>query len=1077
MFGDPEARVALELADGTDLHVILPVVGEAAAGALREKLLTTTDLYGTRIHVVAVDRLDALPFAQYVANAIVVAGLSPIAPSVVEGAKGEAVGLSGRDLGCLLHPCGGIMLAPGLPAADAEALCRQATNVEACALIALDGRAAVTRGPLPGARDWNANVQGDRRVAWPLRPLWYGGPDAEDAMHINGAHPPLAANGRYFVTGQDCLTAVDAYNGTTLWTRPIPSATPDMRRFGGLFYKVSNGIPSDYVAQWKATKRWLSADGSNVYLRLGRQYVGGTNDAMIQLDAHTGEQRRYFGPARAGPRIPLDTPQIWPLELDSAHSGSVALAQTEEGLSLTLVTRDPVVSAADTWDLHFDFRPEPRRYGLYGEGTFMVTVHPARDERTSPWVEWGPDAAHPALTASGRRAADGTTTTVFLAWAEIRRLTGESGRPASFGFAAVLNAWDGDEKQPVGQRYLFGDALAPALNNGWATMTLRGGRETAVALPAVVGGDWAQKPGTWPVAEPWADPFYLVAPGAVEAAVRAAPRLHPFTGESGPRVFRTGTGNCGNPVYAARMQLGRTAKTALGFYDFVEDGGLHFFPGVGVNCGVHTKAVNAAAALGLVLLSESRGHCDCTIPIRTSIAFAPAERRLNEDWAMFCERDADAPVRRLAANIGAFGDRRADDGTLWLSIPREKGGKAYPTEPGSRRFVIEAPPWSGTLQAPVTIGFPYEFRNSYYRFNADRAVVVNTPTPWVYASGVLGLTNLVVRLLDPPWVTAATSAVPPTPDGRLDDPAWAGATQAVLPFTRSDIRLRHDADAFYVAARRPAIVSIAGGIVPWVQKTAGEDADVWTDDAWEVFLGDARGERVMHVGVSASGARYDALAKGTNREDRAWNGLWKSAVAADTNGLAFELAIPWKTLTDAGLDRKTLTFNAQMCQRSLTNELLSPRLWYDKVLPEPSRLRGIPEPLLSLGPAGRERCANFTAVGFDAAPDLTPRRFTLRLHFADLVETNVPGSRVFDVLVQGKPALKAFDIVKEAGGPRRALVKEFKGVAAAATLTVEFVPIQAAAAEGAGKAKPKAPTREAAPLLCGLELEEEADGK
>src|SRR5262249_12603283 len=57
----------------------------------------------------------------------------------------------------------------------------------------------------------------------------------------------------------------------------------------------------------------------------------------------------------------------------------------------------------------------------------------------------------------------------------------------------------------------------------------------------------------------------------------------------------------------------------------------------------------------------------------------------------------------------------------------------------------------------------------------------------------------------------------------------------------------------------------------------------------------------------------------------------------------------------------------------------------------------------------------------------TERRFTVRLHFAEL-EVERAGERVFDVALQGQTVLKGFDILKEAGGHNRWLMKEFKGV-------------------------------------------------
>jgi glutathione synthetase len=62
--------------------------------------------------------------------------------------------------------------------------------------------------------------------------------------------------------------------------------------------------------------------------------------------------------------------------------------------------------------------------------------------------------------------------------------------------------------------------------------------------------------------------------------------------------------------------------------------------------------------------------------------------------------------------------------------------------------------------------------------------------------------------------------------------------------------------------------------------------------------------------------------------------------------------------------------------------------------------------------------------------------FTVRLVFLEPVHE--AGGRVFDVLLQGREVLKGFDVAREAGGPLRSVVKEFKGVEAAKELRLEF---------------------------------------
>jgi len=83
-----------------------------------------------------------------------------------------------------------------------------------------------------------------------------------------------------------------------------------------------------------------------------------------------------------------------------------------------------------------------------------------------------------------------------------------------------------------------------------------------------------------------------------------------------------------------------------------------------------------------------------------------------------------------------------------------------------------------------------------------------------------------------------------------------------------------------------------------------------------------------------------------------------------------------------------------------------------------------------------------------------PRHYTVRLFFAE-TEKNDTGKRLFDVYIQKKQVLESFDIVKEAGGPNRLVIKEFKDVKIKDDLKIALNPT----AES-----------QAAPLLCGIEI-------
>ncbi|HID21958.1 MAG TPA: hypothetical protein EYP14_06110 [Planctomycetaceae bacterium] len=88
-----------------------------------------------------------------------------------------------------------------------------------------------------------------------------------------------------------------------------------------------------------------------------------------------------------------------------------------------------------------------------------------------------------------------------------------------------------------------------------------------------------------------------------------------------------------------------------------------------------------------------------------------------------------------------------------------------------------------------------------------------------------------------------------------------------------------------------------------------------------------------------------------------------------------------------------------------------------------------------------------------------PRKWTVRLHFAELDDVE-PGQRRFDVKLQGRVVLPDFDILAVAGR-NRAVVKEFHGIVASRAIALELIP------------KSGLPAAKTAPLLCGVELQEE----
>ncbi len=90
--------------------------------------------------------------------------------------------------------------------------------------------------------------------------------------------------------------------------------------------------------------------------------------------------------------------------------------------------------------------------------------------------------------------------------------------------------------------------------------------------------------------------------------------------------------------------------------------------------------------------------------------------------------------------------------------------------------------------------------------------------------------------------------------------------------------------------------------------------------------------------------------------------------------------------------------------------------------------------LYASGCAGLAKCSLPLAGEGDG-----PAEYTVRLGFA-APEGDRPGQRVFDIKLQGKVVAQEVDVVKEAGGGKRVVVKEFKGVRVDRDLQLELVP-------------------------------------
>lgn len=795
-----DVRVAQALAEATQLHVIALLTSEAAARAERRRLLAETALYGSRVSISAVPPSGRLQLPPYIANAIVVS-------SVV----GDPLL---RDLYRALRPCGGVMALPGgLISRHKSRSALEKAGVPVEETRTSGGCVLVERGKLPGAFDWDSEVHSDQRVRWPLELLWFGGqgPALMPNRHW-GPLTPRVANGRYFVIGEHHIIAVDAYNGVELWLREIPYAHGTYRREG----KILHGV---------------AADDDHLYINLG--------EVCYRLDAQTGEQEAVYGSFKESESFALNEPRQFEVTIDRQHRGTVSLERTETGLALRLKTEDPELTDYDAWELYFDFRPIDQRRNLYEPGVFQLAIQPGH-ARLRPYLfvrnagTWRPGVGpvHPDVKLEGGACEGGTDITLRLEWDEIARVCKTT--PETFGFGATLISADQNPEAPP-RAHLFADGYAGIFNNGWATFVIDPGGTAAPSPDALTGVGKLDEVPRWALG--WGR---MPARGKEESELHTQGRVHPLFGNEGDKTYLRSYG-CGGVISSATMDFFRSST--LGFYDYESDSGLRNFGGVRPGCGHPGTLI---PALGLLVANEGSSGCSCSYNFQCSLALAPTEKHRNEDWSIFHDAGTETGglLLRTALNLGAPGDRRDEEGTLWLGFPRPWGKQENRSVSMGIPFVVETEPGLGP-----------------YRFNSDRTQIEGTDRPWVYASGYRGIRRAVLDLaFNDPIKFARSHRVmqPPVIDGVLDDACWDRRSVVDIPDLNAVVRLRHGEDALYLAYRQELPMDRLGNRPALRGRTSGADAPVWDDHAMQLDLRSAGWPVALRLGVSASGARYDA---------------------------------------------------------------------------------------------------------------------------------------------------------------------------------------------------------------------------
>jgi len=213
--GATDGRLAYEIARQSDLNVIVIEQDAKTAKAIRTRL-SKTPFYGSRISVHSQD-LATMKYGPFLANVLTSESYYETGelPSPIE------------TLYQCVRPAGGLL---SLKAKDGGQV--ETANSDKWKEFKGGKSLVHVRSRLPKTGEWshqyasadNSACSKDDAITGALAIQWWGRPGARPMPDRGNRNPPpVSANGRLYVQGNRTLFGLDAYNGTVLWAKQIPT--------------------------------------------------------------------------------------------------------------------------------------------------------------------------------------------------------------------------------------------------------------------------------------------------------------------------------------------------------------------------------------------------------------------------------------------------------------------------------------------------------------------------------------------------------------------------------------------------------------------------------------------------------------------------------------------------------------------------------------------------------------------------------------------------------------------------------------------------------------------------------------
>lgn len=789
-----EGRLAFELARRTDLKIVGLERDAKKRERAREKL-SQAGLLGSRV-VVEDWKIDDLPpyFANLiVSDRMVVTGLRSMLP---------------RNLERVQRPCGGIVMT--------------------CAASSADARTwrISRRGPLRGAGAWtqlyadpeNTACSKDELVKGPFGVLWYGEPGSENIVDRHGrACGPVSMNGRLFHQGEEMVMAYDAYNGTFLWKREIPGAV-----------RVRVDVDGGNLALTEEAL-YVAVDDACHCLNPAT----GETDRIFKVPPSLDGSPRRWGYVAAQGDVLFGT-AAFPLMMEYAAAWKDFVDSTRDQWK-TPEEISPEIF--DAWgrttrfkNVYADYKarysvPDKRLYQDFQRaGTLWhpMADFPAWDSQRTPrgaltgrlmagdalfamegstgellWIHRGGEIPNISVSMDKESIyfADSASEEEWAAaFREKQELIAkgnyEEGKEAALvkdrdrdvRLVQAIDAATGKVrwKKPLDLTGCGGDKMGSAVADG---VLLFFGHFSNHDTGFFLGNEltWrrivALDAGSGEVL--WSRPLnYLRRPLVVGETVIIEPRAcdlftgeiktrpHPISARPVPWEFLRPGHCCAVTSASAHTLFYRSFFGAI--YELTGDKGLSLFGAIRPGCWL-----NMISAGGLMLMPEASAGCTCSFPLRCSLALVSRPERVTGNWTVFITHGPSKPVKHLAVNFGAPGDKRDDEGRVWLAWPRPKVVSPIGYPDYAMPFELEAD------LAPGGGFFQKDFRGVH---------IEGTKKPWLFVSGCRNVRRLTIPLIDssiggkPGLYTVRLGFVAP-PGDSLEDGAFSVAVQG-------EVRLR-----------------------------------------------------------------------------------------------------------------------------------------------------------------------------------------------------------------------------------------------------------------------------------------------